>query len=358
MSAPDLTGEWADKDLEAVVSCPVCNGSDREPLHAGLTDNVFFVAPGAWNLWQCQTCGAAYLDPRPTEASIGRAYESYYTHQDSPSPPGPGSFTQRLRAALGNGYRNARYGTQLYPALKLGNVIAKLMPPLRAPNDQHFRWLPNASASRNVLDVGCGSGEWLEVARSAGWTVFGVEPDPASRKLAEAKGIKVWQALDAASRDLPPLDYIVLSHVIEHVHDPLALLRSCYDLLRPGAGIYIDTPNIDAIGHQIWGRNWRGLETPRHLVLFGRSSLSHALNHAGFRNISFKTARVFLGISRQSALMALGVDPYSKIAPLVTIRRTVRLKAALTRSRTEFLTLTAEKPLNEPDSRAASPSPR
>jgi hypothetical protein len=135
--------------------------------------------------------------------------------------------------------------------------------------------------------------------------------------------------------------------VIEHVHDPLALLRSCYHLLRPGAGIYIDTPNIDAIGHRIYGRNWRGLETPRHLVLFGRSSLSRALNQAGFRNISVKIARVFLGISRQSALMALGVEPYSPSAPPVEVPRSLRLKAALTRRHTEFLTLTAEKPAGE-----------
>jgi SAM-dependent methyltransferase len=344
MSQRDFKAEWPPEELESVSSCPVCNCTDRGQLHAGLTDNVFFAAPGRWTLWQCSACGAAYLDPRPNEASIGRAYESYYTHQDSESPPGPASLVQRIRAALGNGYRNARYGTQLYPALGVGDVMARLVPWFRAPNDQHFRWLPRAPTSRNVLDVGCGSGAWLEIARGAGWTIFGVEPDPVSREIAETKGIKVWPSIDEARQELPPVDYISLSHVIEHVHDPLALLQSCYDLLKPGAEIYIDTPNIDALGHRFYGKNWRGLETPRHLVLFDRNSLKRALEMTGFRSVSFKVARVFQGISRQSALIALGIDPYTRNAPPLKISRVLRLKAALTRRRTEFLTLTAVKP--------------
>lgn len=343
MTPADLTTEWPAEELELVDSCPVCHWPVRKLLYAGLTDNVFFVAPGQWTLWRCSACGAAYLDPRPTETSIGRAYEHYYTHQDTQSPLGPSSFFQRMRAALGNGYRNARYETELRPAMRLGNLLANLLPWLRAPIDCHYRWLPRTPDSKNVLDVGCGGGEWLEIAQGASWNVFGVEPDPVSRKMAEAKGIKVWKSIDEARKELPLLDYVTLSHVIEHVHDPVELLRSCHELLRPGAGIYVDTPNIEALGHQIFGRNWRGLETPRHLVLFGRNSLRRALEMTGFHKGSFKIKRVFQGLSRQSALMARGVNPYAADTPPVKISEFSRLGAALTRRRTEFLTLVAEK---------------
>ena len=163
---------------------------------------------------------------------------------------------------------------------------------------------PAPSDGKTLLDIGCGGGEWLESVRSAGWTVYGVEPDPVARRMAEAKGIPVWGSIGDVPRDAPRFDYITLSHVIEHVHDPIGLLRSCHALLKPGARIYIDTPNIDAIGHARFGRNWRGLEPPRHLVIFGRKSLYLALEKAGFQKPAFKTKRVFAFISRQSLLMS------------------------------------------------------
>ncbi len=180
--------------------------------------------------------------------------------------------------------------------------------------------------------------------RSAGWTVYGVEPDPVARRMAEAKGIPVWGSIEDVPRDAPRFDYITLSHVIEHVHDPIGLLRSCHALLKPGARIYIDTPNIDAIGHARFGRNWRGLEPPRHLVIFGRKSLYLALEKAGFQKPAFKTKRVFAFISRQSLLMSRGLDPYAE-PPVgaAKLSRLARMGPALTRHRTEFLTLVAKK---------------
>ena len=53
-------------------------------MFSGLRDFAFAVAPGDWDMWQCQSCGAAYVDPRPTLDAIGRAYSRYYTHQADP----------------------------------------------------------------------------------------------------------------------------------------------------------------------------------------------------------------------------------------------------------------------------------
>jgi hypothetical protein len=63
------------------------------------------------------------------------------------------------------------------------------------------------------------------------------------------------------------------------------LLRACHRLLREGGRLWIETPNLDSLGHSIYGENWRGLEPPRHLVLFNRSLLGRALSEIGFRDI-------------------------------------------------------------------------
>ncbi len=83
-------------------------------------------------------------------------------------------------------------------------------------------------------------------------------------------------------------DLITLSHVIEHVHYPIDLLRACHRLLKPGGVLWLETPNIKSYGHRFYGRFWRGLEPPRHLVIFSPSGLFSILNDTGFVNIEQK----------------------------------------------------------------------
>ena len=77
---------WPDNELELLKYCPVCGSRERELLHTGLRDRVFGVAPGDWTLHRCLECQSAYLDPRPTLATIGQAYTNYYTHQTNDHP--------------------------------------------------------------------------------------------------------------------------------------------------------------------------------------------------------------------------------------------------------------------------------
>jgi hypothetical protein len=73
--------EWPANGLEVVDRCPVCGEGEREILHQGLRDQVFYCAPGEWTLYCCRGCCSAYLDPRPTAETIYLAYRKYYTHQ-------------------------------------------------------------------------------------------------------------------------------------------------------------------------------------------------------------------------------------------------------------------------------------
>lgn len=65
-------------ETERQTSCPLC-GTAGEAIYEDLRDSLFG-APGLWGSRACPACGALWLDPRPTRASIGEAYRTYYTH--------------------------------------------------------------------------------------------------------------------------------------------------------------------------------------------------------------------------------------------------------------------------------------
>lgn len=281
--------------LEAVSSCPVCATAGRKLLYAGLTDRVFGCAPGEWTLYRCAACGSAFLDPRPTRDTMHLAYRRYFTHDRAAWAQGPrvGRFA-RARRAISNGYLNSRYGSDFRPALSIGRWVVPLVAHKRARLDGFARHLTRSAAGGTLLDVGCGNGEFLDFARRAGWRVTGLEPDPRAAQVARAGGGEVdvrEGGIEVLGEVRAAFDVITLSHVLEHVHEPLELLRACGRLLKPGGCVWIETPNVDSRGHARYRRDWRGLEPPRHLVLFTHASLTAALRAAGFDRIEPQTPR-------------------------------------------------------------------
>jgi SAM-dependent methyltransferase len=340
-------GAWPSGGVETVGACPVCGSAKRDLLFTGLEDRIFDCAPGKWDMQRCRECGSGYLDPRPTAETIGLAYREYHTHQPQERLPASQlSGLRRLRRSMANGYKNWRFGTDLQPSSKLGKVAAFLVPGWRAILDRQYRNLSRGSAGR-VLDVGCGDGGFLENAVSIGWSAVGTDFDPTVVDNARKRGLDV--RLGTVDGIEGPFDVVTLSHVIEHVYDPHEVLRACFEVLAPGGRIWIETPNIDALGLKWFGRHWRGLEPPRHLVLFNSRSLALALERAGFQSpVSLKSPSAALGMVTMSKALQAGENP-ADVAPLSA---SVRLQVATMRiiehfnpTRREFLAVVASKPL-------------
>ena len=250
----------------------------------------------------------------------------------------PGGF--RLKVI--NGHLNAALGYELEPASELGRLVP-LFPKRRWRAEWSVRHLRKQGTPR-LLDVGCGTGEFLVRMRDAGWDVRGIEPDPASVEVARAKGLDVQQAgLDEARLEEGSFDAITLNHVIEHLHDPGRAIERACGLLRPGGALWLATPNIDALGHERFGPDWFGLDPPRHLVLFTPRGLEGLLRRAGFSELRrIRAYRADLTYPASEALQR-GADPLAPAATPVSARL-ADLRAFLQPDRAEELTVLATAP--------------
>jgi SAM-dependent methyltransferase len=149
----------------------------------------------------------------------------------------------------------------------------------------------HASSRGRLLDVGCGNGAFLAKMRDLGWEVVGVEPDPKAARVArEDFGVAVFQGrLEEAGLSDGSLDTITMHHVIEHISDPVDVLRECYRIVKPSGILVIVTPNLNALGRHLMGISWRGWEVPRHFTLFTPGALRACVEEAGFHVRTLRT---------------------------------------------------------------------
>jgi ubiquinone/menaquinone biosynthesis C-methylase UbiE len=151
-------------------------------------------------------------------------------------------------------------------------------------------YLSNVSPGR-LLEIGFGSGQFLKKMQLCGWEVEGVDFDSKA-----VEGVKKRYGFNVHVGSLESIGYpdnsfdaITMSHVIEHVHDPVALLKECYRILKPTGYLVAVTPNINSWGHKKFEENWIHLDPPRHLHLFSDSTLRRCAIQAEVSNFSTLT---------------------------------------------------------------------
>ena len=264
--------------------CAVC-ASEGEVLYAGQRDRLFG-AEGTWTLKRCSNrqCRLLWLDPMPRQEEIWKAYANYYTHAPQSGTNGAGGLKGVYRR-IKRGYWADKYGYACngssYGKKALGKLLY-LLPLRRSGADVEVRFLDAAPGGR-LLDVGCGSGDWLLLMRELGWQVEGVDFDEAAVKVAWERGIAVKSgAIEHQGYASESFDAVTLSHVIEHVPDPLATLVECRRVLKPSGRLVLFTPNGNSLGHRLFRSEWRGLEPPRHLHVLSPGAMLALLAKAGF----------------------------------------------------------------------------
>ena len=145
---------------------------------------------------------------------------------------------------------------------------------------------PLLGSEGRLLDIGCGRGTLVKLARGAGYESYGIER-------ASSPDLSLPYVF---YKDLPECNFpdehfqaVILWHVLEHLPDPAATLREIHRILRPGGWLYIAVPNFGGAQSQASGRHWFHLDLPRHLWHFRRSSLETLLARHGFRAVRCST---------------------------------------------------------------------
>lgn len=149
----------------------------------------------------------------------------------------------------------------------------------------------NVPAAGEVLDVGCGSGEFLMVAREAGFGPHGFDPLPDAVRLAsEERGLDVVVAtLEEYGEPEPRFDVVTALHVLEHVPDVQGFLRRSAAWVRPGGHVLIEVPNYASRARRRRLANWSGLRPLEHVTHFTPDTLTRAFRRAGLTPVAIET---------------------------------------------------------------------
>jgi SAM-dependent methyltransferase len=272
---------------KAAPACLLC-GAEGALLYVGLKDQLF-EASGNWTLKRCVDvkCGLTWMDPMPLEVDIWKAYEQYFTHERPAAsyPPATSPRRRRIADCCRAAYQACRFGCGEGTGKCVRWLLALpiLLSRIECDSlDIPLRYLAITAKGR-MLDVGCGDGRHLNMSETLGWKAEGVELDPGAVASTRQKGLTVHHG-ELTDQHYPDetFDLVLLSHVIEHLCDPIRTIAEIYRILRPGGKMVVTTPNIESWGHRYFTSSWVALDPPRHLYLFNHRNLPLLANKAGF----------------------------------------------------------------------------
>lgn len=180
-----------------------------------------------------------------------------------------------------------------------------------------LRWLERRHKIGHMLDVGCGPGTFLLVARWRGWKVCGVEPTKEAAEIAASFGLDIFNDTIEKFRTSGPksFDAVTCFEVLEHVTDPVAMLRAMGESLRPDGSLLVTVPNLDdpyCLKQQI-----PSAIPPVHINFFNRQSISEAMQRAGLKVVKFTS----LPIPSSSVRNVHGRNGFFARIPLLLVMR-------------------------------------
>lgn len=164
-----------------------------------------------------------------------------------------------------------------------------------------LKWFEVYRGNGRILDLGCGTGYFLEEALDLKWEAHGIEISQKARNLCREKGIQmVGSVLDEAIQSNMQYDVITAFEVIEHLSHPEEEFKKLAELVRKGGMLYLTTPNFNSLNRRILNEKWDALCFPEHLSYFSKTSLDSLLSLYGFSRLSLKTEGISPGRLKSS----------------------------------------------------------
>ena len=236
--------------------CPICNTTD---IQQQLSAKDYTVSQEKFAVWHCNACTARFTQDAPAPDAIGAYYasENYISHSDTKK-----------------GIINS-----LYHLVRKRTLGAKR------------RLVINETVilKGRILDIGCGTGAFLDTMKEAGWSITGLEPDEAARK----KAIELYDIHPQEPGklfELPAASFnaITMWHVLEHVHELHAYIKQIATLLAANGKLFIAVPNYTSKDAGMYKEYWAAYDVPRHLYHFSPQSMEKLLSIHGLKLTAVK----------------------------------------------------------------------
>jgi len=233
---------------EILRSCPLCELGDFTELY--VTRDRHYGISGSFRVVRCVHCSLVFLNPMYSSGELKGLYPTdYYAYQDK---------FQRIRWK---------------------ELLKKVLGYVTLTKDPHFE------TPGSVLDLGCGSGWFLQRMRASGWVTYGVEINSAAAALGkDSKGLNIFcGTLEEAKYPSEFFDYVRSNHSFEHISNPNDTLKELHRILKPSGKLLVCVPNINSLSYKVFGKFWWYLGVPVHPFNYSRGTLSHLLAKHGFR---------------------------------------------------------------------------
>jgi SAM-dependent methyltransferase len=231
-------------------ACPICASELIGKLYVA---KDYTVSGELFEVWRCNNCSGGFTQDVPDASTIGPYYaaESYVSHTDS-----------------NKGFINFVYHkVRSYALLTKKKLVTSLV----------------NKSSGTLLDIGAGTGAFVNTMQSGGWQVTGLEPDATAAQQALLKyNIHLQRADTIYTLGSHQFDAITMWHVLEHVHDLHGYFKRFSALLKPEGLLVIAVPNYTSTDAKFYQQNWAALDTPRHLYHFSPASMELLANAHGF----------------------------------------------------------------------------
>lgn len=223
------------------TNCPVCSSQN---ITTALTAEDYTVSHEKFVVMHCNDCTLRFTQDVPEQNAIGPYYksDSYISHSDT------------KKGLINSLYHTIRKRT-LQAKKKL--IVAE-----------------TGMEGGALLDIGCGTGAFLNTMQAAGWNTTGLEPDETARKkAAELYNLQPQSPEKLFQLQLQSFNAITMWHVLEHVHELHAYIKQLSLLIAPGGKIFIAVPNYLSGDAQLYNEYWAAYDVPRHLYHFSPASM-------------------------------------------------------------------------------------
>lgn len=239
------------------VACYNCGVSESTALLIGQDD--LSGKPGDFQFVSCNHCGLAYQSPRLTVENISAYYdEEYIAHRKETNW---GILTWFYKHAMGKHDREKEKLVSRYVGINSGT---------------------------EVLDVGCGSGSFLQRLRTRHQVnASGVDFKNLTH-LPFYKGVTFHEGL-YYEQPLPDNFYnlVTMWHFLEHDYDPVRTLETSLRVLKPGGHLVIEVPRLDCLTYRMYGKRWPGVQAPQHTVMYTKEMLLRFVQRSGLELVDY-----------------------------------------------------------------------